>query len=205
MGTKQNSTRRLAAREEKRRRFEESGSGRARLLNFALLAVAVALFAMGGLMLLGVGQSGTPVAPNSVAASGANAAGEATRRASGEFTTVEPKDGLIALPVADFADGKAKFYTLDTGVKEIDFFVLRSSDGVIRAAFDSCDVCYAARKGYQQQGDEMVCNNCGQRFPSDKINEVKGGCNPAPLTREVQDDTLIIRASDVIGEGDRYF
>jgi len=27
----------------------------------------------------------------------------------------------------------------------------------------------------------MVCNQCGQTFPSVKINEVKGGCNPAAL------------------------
>ena len=29
----------------------------------------------------------------------------------------------------------------------------------------------------------MVCNNCGQKFSSDLINEIKGGCNPAPLER----------------------
>ena len=110
---------------------------------------------------------------------------------------VTAQDGIIQLPVADFTDNKAHFYTYQDAGKVIPFFVLRSSDGVIRAAFDACDVCYAAKKGYHQEGDEMVCNNCGTRFPSNKINEVKGGCNPSPLTREVSKDSVVIQVTDI--------
>ncbi len=107
-------------------------------------------------------------------------------------------DGAFRFPTAAFADRKAHFFTanLPNG-KSINFFALQSSDGVIRAAIDACDVCYSARKGYHQEGDVMVCNNCGQRFPSAKINEVKGGCNPAPLTRTIQGDNLVIKLSDL--------
>jgi uncharacterized membrane protein len=51
----------------------------------------------------------------------------------------------------------------------------------------------------------MVCNNCGQRFPSVKINEIKGGCNPAPLNRKVVGDKLVIKVADIIEGGDLYF
>jgi uncharacterized membrane protein len=51
----------------------------------------------------------------------------------------------------------------------------------------------------------MVCNNCSQRFASNKINEVKGGCNPVPLTRKVEGENLIIEPKDVVAEGSRYF
>ncbi len=81
---------------------------------------------------------------------------------------------------------------------------MKSSDGVMRAAFDACDVCFREKKGYRQEGDVMVCNNCGQRFPSTKINVLKGGCNPAPLGRTVQGDSLVINASD-IEQGGWYF
>jgi hypothetical protein len=106
--------------------------------------------------------------------------------------------GELRFPAASLADGKARFFsaTLPNG-KPINFFLIKSSDGVIRAAIDACDVCYSARKGYHQEGDVMVCNNCGQRFPSAKINEVKGGCNPAPLTRTVQGDTVVVKLSDL--------
>ena len=115
----------------------------------------------------------------------------------GAPTAVTAQDGAIQLPVADFTDNKAHFYTFQDAGKVIPFFVLRSSDGVIRAAFDACDVCYAAKKGYHQEGNEMVCNNCGTRFPSNKINEVKGGCNPGALTREVMGDNVVIQVTDI--------
>jgi len=81
---------------------------------------------------------------------------------------------------------------------------LKSADGVVRAAFDACDVCWRSGKGYTQDGDEMVCKNCGRRFASNRINDVQGGCNPAPLNRSVEGDHLIIQAEDIV-RGRAYF
>jgi len=75
---------------------------------------------------------------------------------------------------------------------------------VIRAAFDACDVCWREGKGYYQQGDFMVCRNCGRQFASVKVNEVKGGCNPAPLERAIVGDKLVIKAADIV-KGSQYF
>ncbi len=71
----------------------------------------------------------------------------------------------------------------------------------IRAAFDACDVCYREKKGYRQDGNVMVCVNCGQKFTLDKINFVHGGCNPSPLEREFNGDSLVISKNDVIAGG----
>ena len=107
-------------------------------------------------------------------------------------------------PVSMFADGKARHFEYQTGEHTIKFFILKSSDGVIRAAFDACDVCWPAGKGYYQEGDQMVCRNCGRRFASLRINEVRGGCNPAPLTRNIVGDQLVIKAEHIM-EGLQYF
>ena len=77
-------------------------------------------------------------------------------------------------------------------------------DGVIRAAFDACDVCWPENKGYSQKGDFMVCNNCGKKFSSVRINEVQGGCNPAPLNRKVENSSVVLQAADLL-QGKRYF
>jgi uncharacterized membrane protein len=114
------------------------------------------------------------------------------------------QDGAVRLTVADYHDGQAHFYRFQGQNGPIDFFVVKSSDGVIRSAFDTCDVCYKERKGYRQEGHEMVCNNCDQRFPTDRINVIKGGCNPAPLKRELSGEVLVIAAND-IEQGARYF
>ncbi len=104
-----------------------------------------------------------------------------------------------------FADGKARHFThkTDDGVV-IRYFILKSSDGVIRAAFDACDVCWQENKGYSQKGDFMVCNNCGKRFPSTRVNEVHGGCNPAPLKRKIENGNVLIQVADLL-EGKKYF
>ena len=104
-----------------------------------------------------------------------------------------------------FADGKAHHFTYKTAEGlGIRYFIMKSSDGIIRAAFDACDVCWLENKGYSQKGDFMVCNNCGQRFPSVRINEVRGGCNPAPLNRKIENGNVIIQVTDLL-QGKRYF
>ena len=111
----------------------------------------------------------------------------------------------ITYPVELFADGKARHFRhkVDDAIT-IQYFILKSSDGVIRAAFDACDVCWPAGKGYQQSGDVMVCRNCGRKFASVLVNEVKGGCNPAPLNRKVEDGKVVLLVNDIFS-GKQYF
>lgn len=122
----------------------------------------------------------------------------------GAYRTVVAEDGVVAIPVVQVSDGKAHYFSYRSGGASVNFFVLKSHDGVVRAAFDACDVCYHARKGYRQEGDSMVCNNCGMKFSSDLINEVKGGCNPAPIQRSVADGKVVIAAAD-LEQGGKYF
>jgi uncharacterized membrane protein len=131
-----------------------------------------------------------------LASTAAMSACGAAEAASVVVTPVSGMDGAVSLPMADIS-GKARFYVYQAGPTAVRFFVLRSSDGVIRAALDACDVCYDARLGYHQEGDEMVCNNCGTRFPSIQVNEVQGGCNPSPLNRTIGADSITITVTDL--------
>ena len=115
-----------------------------------------------------------------------------------------PKGDKVVYQVSQFADGRARHYEFKHKDITIRYFILKSSDGIIRAAFDACDVCWPANKGYYQDGDVMICRNCGRRFKSVLVNEVKGGCNPAPLKRSVQGDQLILKVQDIL-EGKQYF
>lgn len=116
----------------------------------------------------------------------------------GNSGLLQPVAGTLKIPITAVNDGRAHHYQVkaDDGTM-VTFFVLKSRDGTIRAAIDACDVCYKAGKGYYQDGDFMVCVNCGQRFASNRINVVKGGCNPAPLKRSVQGDQLYISMNDI--------
>jgi len=112
--------------------------------------------------------------------------------------TLIPKNDAVRISTARISDGKAHYFKVkaNDGIM-VSFFVLQSSDGVIRAAIDACDVCYRSGKGYVQEGDFMVCTNCGRKFASERINEVKGGCNPAPLKRKINGKDLVIEMKDI--------
>ena len=117
---------------------------------------------------------------------------------AGDSSLLTPTNGTLEIPVAKISDGKAHhFQVKSTDGTMVTFFVLKSADGVLRAAIDSCDVCYRSGLGYYQDGDNMICKNCGQKFASNKINEIKGGCNPAPLNRSVTADKLVIQMKDI--------
>lgn len=110
-----------------------------------------------------------------------------------KFKTIAPEKGLLSIPVKKISDGKAHYFQTrsESGVM-VKFFLVKSGDGIIRAAIDACDVCFRSGKGYVQEDNVMVCTNCGMRFATDRINEVKGGCNPAPLERHMEGKNLII-------------
>jgi uncharacterized membrane protein len=111
----------------------------------------------------------------------------------------------VTFPESAFVDGKAKFFEYKTSDgKKVKYFIIKSSDGVIRSAFDACDVCYESRKGYVQEDDFMVCRNCGRRFQSTKVNVVTGGCNPSALTRTLKDGKVIIPVQ-ALNDGRKFF
>ncbi|MCP4626820.1 MAG: DUF2318 domain-containing protein [bacterium] len=128
-------------------------------------------------------------------------AGQSTATASAPVAT---SNTFVSFPVSLFDDGKARHFEHVDGNMTIRYFILKSSDGVVRAAFDACDVCWPAGKGYYQEGDHMVCRNCGRRFASVLVNEVQGGCNPAPLNRNLENNKLVIQIKD-IQQGRQYF
>jgi uncharacterized membrane protein len=120
------------------------------------------------------------------------------------YPQVVAENGAVQFSATTFDDYQTRYYTYMHNDQPIEFFVLKSEDGVVRAAFNACDVCFQSLKGYSQDGNEMVCNNCGLRFPADKINVIRGGCNPSPLDRALEGDALVIQVEDIV-TGLRYF
>ncbi|WP_428559339.1 MAG: Fe-S-containing protein [Solidesulfovibrio sp. DCME] len=118
--------------------------------------------------------------------------------------TLSPQGDAVTIPLADVSDGKAHFYAVTAGGKEVRFFAVKSADGKVRTAFDACDVCFPEKKGYRQEGEFMVCVNCGRRFHGSKVGEVHGGCNPAPLAAEVTGDSLRVPMA-ALTAGASYF
>ena len=204
-----------ASRASKRARFDDQQQGRSSGASPAVLigGIVVVVLVIGGtvfgLTRLSSANGQTEVkAPESLLDSdGLDAQPllvSAATRGHDPYPLAVAEDGALQFSLSTFDDYAAHHYTYMHEGRPIEFFILKSKDGVVRAAFNACDVCYLSKKGYTQDGDEVVCNNCGRRFPADQINVVHGGCNPSPLDRSVEGDSLIIKVEDVV-RGQEYF
>lgn len=123
----------------------------------------------------------------------------------GKVEKVKATGGEVSIPLSKVSDGKARFYKFADGGKEIAFFVVKSPDGSVKAAFDTCDVCYKEKKGYTQDGSFMVCKACNRKFDTNRIGpHAVGGCNPSHLPSRQAGGNLIITVAD-LKAGARYF
>jgi len=83
----------------------------------------------------------------------------------------------------------SKFYQYKIDNTNMEIVALKASDGTIRTAFNTCQVCYSSGKGYYKVvGDTLVCQNCGNVFKFDQVEKEKGGCNPVPILAENKTD-----------------
>jgi len=115
-------------------------------------------------------------------------------------------DSFVELQLSGVFD-EATFYTFDDNGVNIKYFAVLGSDGKPRTAFDACDVCFNSHKGYRQDGDYMICNNCGNKYAIDGLgtkNTRGGGCWPGYLPHEVKGENIIINIADLKKESSRF-
>lgn len=131
--------------------------------------------------------------------------GKADAVTSNSIQTV--KDSDIVISVKEITE-KASFYPAEIGGTNLEVIAVKAPDGSIRTAFNTCQVCYNSGRGYyKQEGDQLVCQNCGNRFGMDDVEVTRGGCNPVPITEEyktVSNDTITV-SKDVLTQAVQIF
>lgn len=106
--------------------------------------------------------------------------------------------GDIVIPIANITE-KATFYAYDELDNKMEIIAVKASDGSVRTAFNTCQVCYSSGRGYYvQEGNVLVCQNCGNRFRMDEVQVTRGGCNPVPIDK---DEKVITASSITITKG----
>lgn len=132
---------------------------------------------------------------------------EQTQQKETAQAAVLNEEGNIVIPIADISE-KATFYSYDKLDTKMEFLAIKASDGTIRTAFNTCQVCYSSGRGYYvQEGDVLVCQNCGNRFNKDQVEITKGGCNPVPIFEDAKEttDTSIIISKEIFEEAEGIF
>src|SRR5579862_2062219 len=99
------------------------------------------------------------------------------------------ENGQVRISLSDLTDQSVHFYNADVNGTEIRFMVIHQTNGNYAVALDACQICGWA--GYKQEGQNVVCRNCGATIYIPSIGD-KGGCNPIPVKSEVAGGEVIV-------------
>jgi len=106
--------------------------------------------------------------------------------------------GNLVIPIAEISEN-VSYYPITVDGTALEVLAIKAPDGTFRTAFNTCQVCYASGRGYyKQEGEFLVCQNCGNRFLASDVEIAKGGCNPVP----VFSDQKTVDASNIIISGE---
>lgn len=132
--------------------------------------------------------------------------GDASERQTAEAVAVARGESLN-IQIADITTD-ATFFPVEVDGTQMEVIAVLDSNGKIRTAFNTCQVCYGSGRGYYvQSGDYLVCQNCGNRFSMEQVGVQSGGCNPWPIfedDRTETDDTISI-SYDFLADSKRIF
>ena len=106
--------------------------------------------------------------------------------------TLVAQNGQVVIPLSDLTDSSLHFYTADVNNTVIRFLVIHQTNGDYAVALDACQICGTA--GYRQEGQNVVCRNCGATIYVPSIGD-KGGCNPIPVKSRVRRRTVTVDLS----------
>ncbi|GHV15825.1 membrane protein [Spirochaetia bacterium] len=105
-----------------------------------------------------------------------------TLGAEGTRAVVVDRD--LVIPISEVSP-TAQFYPVEIEGVRMEVIAVQAADGTIRTAFNTCQVCYSSGRGYyKQEGNALVCQNCGNRFRMNRVEVASGGCNPVPIFAE---------------------
>ncbi|MCD8026209.1 MAG: DUF2318 domain-containing protein [Clostridiales bacterium] len=135
-------------------------------------------------------------------------AGCSGRQNNSENSAQVIKSGTyLEISISEISD-TVSFYPVEVDNTEMEIIAVLDSSGNIRTAFNTCQVCYSSGRGYyEQSGNKLVCQNCGNQFSVDEIGIESGGCNPYPILeddKETTDDTVKI-SYDFLSESASLF
>lgn len=103
---------------------------------------------------------------------------------------------------------EARFYPYQAGDIYMEVIAVKASDGTLRTALNTCQVCYDSGRGYyKQSSNKLICNNCRNEFGVDDIEKIRGGCNPIPVLDEykkIEGDNIAI-SEQFLNDNKGYF
>ena len=107
-------------------------------------------------------------------------------------TALMSENGQVQVPLSDLVDSNLHYYTADVNGTLLRFVVIRKGNGDYVAALDACQIC--GWSGYRQQGQNVICRNCGAAIYVPSIGQA-GGCNPVAVKSRIDAGKIVVDLS----------
>ena len=109
-----------------------------------------------------------------------------------EATSLTATDGQVRIPISEITEGSLHYFTADVNGSVMRFLVVHKINGEYGVALDACQICGWA--GYLQEGQNLICRNCGAAIYIPSIGE-RGGCNPIGVKSRLEDGEIVVDLS----------
>lgn len=109
-----------------------------------------------------------------------------------DATPLIAQQGRVSIPISEIAEGSLHFFTADVNGTSIRFLVVHKPNGQFGVALDACQIC--GPSGYRQEGQNVVCRNCGAAIYIPSIGE-RGGCNPIGVKSALEGGDIVVDLS----------
>jgi high-affinity iron transporter len=112
--------------------------------------------------------------------------------APSEAKMLAGENGQVRIPLSELNDSSLHYYAADVDNTVIRFLVIHRMNGDYATALDACQIC--GRQGYRQEGQNVICRNCGAAIYIPSIGQ-SGGCNPIGVKSRVEGGDVIVDLS----------
>lgn len=155
--------------------------------NIIMIIAIVIVIGIIGIILFGKNNDNKTNSNNTLSTQKSNT--KSTQSTENKTINLEADElGNIVIDTTNIGS-KATFYNYNADGTTIRLFAVKASDGTIRMAFNTCQVCNPSPKAYfVQNGKNFICQNCKNSFSTDNIGKERGGCNPIPITTDERID-----------------
>lgn len=115
---------------------------------------------------------------------------ETTSPKSLSLANYEVGDSFV-IPISELKND-VKFYSLNYNGTNVEILAAIDKNGNPKVTLNTCQNCMGSPKAFfVQEGDSVVCQNCGIGHQIETIGTAKRGCIPIPIDSLVIDDKNI--------------
>lgn len=109
--------------------------------------------------------------------------GETIPEGSGAEAATINENGDLEISAEALSSDDAAIISYNSDGTDMELLAVKSDDGTINVAFNTCQVCNGSPKAYfVQKNGKLVCQNCGNKFSLSSVGASAMGCNPISIS-----------------------